>query len=120
MVRIDTKYRDLKIRALERIKNHRYFKSRLSKLSRVRYYQSIRKFFEKIKKAPENVKEIDIEIYLDEIRVGDNKDRIPTFETLNVYKNAILCYYNRILKKKYSPTIFIKKIDKCFWLLKED
>ena len=72
MVRIDTKYRDLKIRALERIKNHRYFKSRLSKLSRVRYYQSIRKFFEKIKKAPENVKEIDIEIYLDDIRVGDN------------------------------------------------
>ena len=111
MVRIDTKYRDLKIKALDRIIKHRYFKSRLSKLSRERYYQAIRKFFEKSQKKPENVKEVDIEKYLDEIRVGDNKDRIPTFETLNVYKNAILCYYNRILKKKYSPTIFIKKID---------
>ena len=92
----------------------------MSKLSRERYYQAIRKFFEKSKKAPEKVNEKDIENYLDDLRVGDNKDCKPAFETLNVYKSAILCYYNKILKKKYKPTIFIKKIDKCFWLLKDD
>jgi hypothetical protein len=80
----------------------------LSRLSKIRYRQAIRKFFEKSDKKPEKVTEEDIEIYLDEYRVGKNKDRKPTFDTVNVIKNSILCFYNRILKKKYQPVIFIK------------
>lgn len=65
MVKINTKYRQHKINALKRIEDDRYFNSRLSSLSKKRYYQAIRKFFEKSNKKPEKVKEEDIEIYLD-------------------------------------------------------
>ena len=34
-------------------------------LSKTRYKQAIKKFFDKIKKMPDDVKEEDIEIYLD-------------------------------------------------------
>ena len=64
-----------------------------------------------------NIKEEEIEEYLDDYRVGKNKDKIPAYDTLNVIKNSILCYYNRILKKKYQVSILVKKVRKTFYFL---
>ena len=65
MVKKKSKFRDHRIKALKRLCDDRYYNSRLMDLSKIRYKQAIKKFFEKIKKMPDDVKEEDIEIYLD-------------------------------------------------------
>lgn len=52
--------------------------------------------------------------------IGKNKDEKPSFNTLNVIKNAILCYYNRVLKKKFQISILIKKVRKHYCILEKD
>jgi hypothetical protein len=65
MVKKKSKFIDHKMKALKRLRGDRYFNSRLMDLSKTRYYQAIKKFFVKSKKMPDDVKEEDIEIYLD-------------------------------------------------------
>ncbi len=71
-------------------------------------------------KKPKNVNEDDIEEYLDDYRANNDPDHKPCFNTLNVIKNAILCYYNRVLKKKFIVSIYVKHIRVYHYLLKED
>ena len=97
MVDLKAKYRVAKVEALDTLYNHRYYKNKLSKRSKVRYNQNITKFFNETKKHPNYVKQEDIEDYIDNYRVGKDKNRKPKYDTINVIKNAILCYYNRIL-----------------------
>lgn len=120
MIRIDTTHRDIKLNALEVLREHRYYKKKLSLRSRIRYKQNITKFFNEIDKNPNDIKKEDIEAYIDNYKVGENKDETPKFNTLNVIKNAILCYYNRVLQKKFKVAVLGKRKRNIFYSLKED
>ena len=121
MLHAPQRYHRAKKAAINELMQNKRFKLKLGKKSQELYIQCLARFFNKIKKHPKSVTELDIENYLVEYKKFEKgkhgytmTDKQAGYETLKSNKNAILKYYNGVLRKNFLVSIYIKKKRKVF------